>query len=933
MSNSTSRSTPFGNLFQKSLHDLIVSIRACQRDPVALNETLSSVLRECKEEVVSNNMHKKSTAILKLTYLEMYGYDMSWCSFHVLEVMSSGNFQEKRIGYLAAQQAFRNDPEMLTLATNCLKKDLTSHKKLDIGIAMSGVSSIVTTNLARDISEDLFKMTRHGDPYIRKKTTAALGKLFLQYPEALRDGFDDFFQLLQDPNDSVVLVALGVIYEVCRINPAPFMKYMPFFYDMFADFENKVWMTITLLKIFAILARHEPKLKQKLLPVISSLMDHSADSLKYECYNCIVNGNLLYEDDYELANDILTELRIFCISQDPNLRYVSCLLFHKIACINKEFITISNNFETLILNFLGDPDIIIRGKAIDLLEPIVNSSNIESIVGDLLKSFRDDQVSKVTTPEYKLKVINTVLRLFVVNDYENIDNFTWYLDTLVEFLDELAILKKNQKLITEDTIEEIGNQLNNVCLKVPDLISYALFKFLELIIQEKTYLSYNQVLKNAYWCIGEFSDEISDCYTMITAILSNHNWLKTLSYDSLETLIPCLFKLFKTYALEIDEIQDPYLFDKLKTLGEEILKFFEAISDCKNIEVQERLNEFAELMKVILESIDYARENHDENQDTQLPELISSILPSFFDSWSIKPVHKGQQAKLQNKIDLSYLEDVEFLNTSDYNSLEDLIKEFNKDELLDTSRNLRRHNKVYGDSFATDNNSNYNLDSSDDDEEDYGTHLRDQVSDKRSLLRNSEDQELSAHMAKLKAERKDNPFYLDEDIESEKEEENPVETVAVGGDDDLSPASATPIDGATMIKLKAKNKGKKPKKVKIISDARFEGEDDEDDNNEQFIKKNAKSLTKKNDIDIVGTNKLQLFDFNSEPTYNTESVEYDKMASPINGDGDDEAPIIEEEVVIIKKKRKKSKKSSSSTKKKKTKKSESESLLVKDDEE
>jgi AP-3 complex subunit delta-1 len=65
---------------------------------------------------------KKATALLKLIYLEMFGYDMSWASFHVLEVMSSAKYLHKRVGYLGAVQSFRPDTEVLMLATNLLKK-------------------------------------------------------------------------------------------------------------------------------------------------------------------------------------------------------------------------------------------------------------------------------------------------------------------------------------------------------------------------------------------------------------------------------------------------------------------------------------------------------------------------------------------------------------------------------------------------------------------------------------------------------------------------------------------------------------------------------------------------------------------------------------------------------------------------------------------
>ncbi len=52
----------------------------------------------------------------------MVGYDMSWASFHVLEVMSSAKYHQKRVGYLGAVQSFRPDTEVLMLATNLLKK-------------------------------------------------------------------------------------------------------------------------------------------------------------------------------------------------------------------------------------------------------------------------------------------------------------------------------------------------------------------------------------------------------------------------------------------------------------------------------------------------------------------------------------------------------------------------------------------------------------------------------------------------------------------------------------------------------------------------------------------------------------------------------------------------------------------------------------------
>ena len=56
------------------------------------------------------------------------GYDMSWASFHVVEVMSSPRFHLKSMGYLAATQSFEQETDVLMLTTNLLKKVRTTHE-------------------------------------------------------------------------------------------------------------------------------------------------------------------------------------------------------------------------------------------------------------------------------------------------------------------------------------------------------------------------------------------------------------------------------------------------------------------------------------------------------------------------------------------------------------------------------------------------------------------------------------------------------------------------------------------------------------------------------------------------------------------------------------------------------------------------------------
>jgi AP-3 complex subunit delta-1 len=94
------------------------------RDSRARHGLVGSIITR-EPQILTPSADLKATALMKLIYLEMFGHDMSWASFHVLEVMSSAKYIQKRVGYLGAVQSFRTDTEVLMLATNLLKKVLS----------------------------------------------------------------------------------------------------------------------------------------------------------------------------------------------------------------------------------------------------------------------------------------------------------------------------------------------------------------------------------------------------------------------------------------------------------------------------------------------------------------------------------------------------------------------------------------------------------------------------------------------------------------------------------------------------------------------------------------------------------------------------------------------------------------------------------------
>uniref|UniRef100_A0A914ZQZ1 Clathrin/coatomer adaptor adaptin-like N-terminal domain-containing protein n=1 Tax=Parascaris univalens TaxID=6257 RepID=A0A914ZQZ1_PARUN len=182
-------------LFDKSLTDLIRGIRNNKENEARY---IASCIDEIKMELRQESTFVKANAIEKLAYLQMMGYDIAWASFNIIEVMASTKYTEKRIGYLAASQCFHEETDVLMLTTNMIRKDLHSACMYDTGVALGALSCFVTTDLARDLANDIVNLLSSSRPYIRKRAVLLLYKIFLKYPDSLRPTFHRLKERLED---------------------------------------------------------------------------------------------------------------------------------------------------------------------------------------------------------------------------------------------------------------------------------------------------------------------------------------------------------------------------------------------------------------------------------------------------------------------------------------------------------------------------------------------------------------------------------------------------------------------------------------------------------------------------------------------------------------------------------------------------------------
>ncbi|CAG8543565.1 9729_t:CDS:10, partial [Racocetra persica] len=573
-------------MFEKSLTDLIRGIRANKKNE---QKYIAACLQEIHQEVKSNDHDVKALAISKLTYLQMLGYDMSWASFHVVEVMSSAKFFQKLSGYLAATQSFRQDTDVLMLTTNLLKKDLASGNHLEVGIALNGLSHIVTPDLARDLCQDLVSMLSHSRPYVRKKVVLVLYKLFLKFPEALRLSFPRLKERLDDPDPSVVCAVVN----------------------------------------FGALTPLEPRLAKKLLPPITQqIQTTQAMSLLYECIHTVIIGEMLTSggNSDALAAMCVNKLRIFLEDPDQNLKYVGLLALSKILPAYPKLVAENRD---IILKCIDDHDISIRLRALDLVVGMVNKKNLTDIVkrlmSHLLPSNNNNDSghplpSTLLEPAYRADIINRIIYISGVNVGDLLTTQIMDVGVRVKGVRQYCV-KAMQRLLSDSSLLENS-------------------KFSE---------SNAEVLYAAAWITGEYCSYLETPIDTIGYLVQPG--VTKLSHNVQAVYIQTILKIYAQWTNSLTYNWDEDSKQELLRFTEMIKDKISIFCSSTDLEVQERAYNAREIFSIIHQNLTMTPDNSfDIKNDiytstNKSPDVIPELYSLFF-SYELNPVAPKAQKKV-----------------------------------------------------------------------------------------------------------------------------------------------------------------------------------------------------------------------------------------------------------------------------------------------
>ena len=308
-------------MFEKTLSDLVKGLRSNKRRE---SEFVAKCIAEIKDELSGKDKSQqvKANAVLKLTYLQMLGHDMSWASFHIVEVMSFPSFAHKRLGYLGASVSFNDETEVVLLCTNMFKKDFSSANPYEVGLAINCLANICTNDLARDLVADVVTLMNSNRAYVRKKSVLVMYKIFLKFPDALRPSFPKLKEKLEDRDTSAVSCAVNVICELARKNPQNYLALAPLFFKLLTLTANN-WMLIKIVKLLGALCPLEPRLGKKLVEPLTNIINTTpAKSLLYECIHTVSVGMTPHLPIVQLSMD---KLKGFVEDEDQNLKYLGLL--------------------------------------------------------------------------------------------------------------------------------------------------------------------------------------------------------------------------------------------------------------------------------------------------------------------------------------------------------------------------------------------------------------------------------------------------------------------------------------------------------------------------------------------------------------------------------------------------------------------------------
>lgn len=591
-------------MIRRSLADTIKSYLNARASGNEQN-FVADLVAKMQEEMHTGNPDTKQDIVQQLIFLNLRGHDTTWADFCVLEVMSLDSFSAKRIAYTAAAQMWTSTSDVVLMATNRIERDLTSIQPLLSALVLSSLPPYLSLSLSQSIAHDVIALMSAAKPVVRQKAIMTFYHICLKYPDALRPGFTTLLSRLDDADNSVVFSALTVMSELCAHNVHNFVQLIPKLHKML-EASTSNWVTMRLIYIMRMLSNVEPRLPRKLIgPFTTILETTSSITVLFECVRTII--------EIPITNTILltyatNRMQSFLEHEDVNLRFLCLSLFIKLIEIQPKLVA---QHKDLITKCLDSSDESTRLLALDLLAALANAKTIDGIVAKMFDHFKQSK-----SVMFKNQIFSRVIEICSKNDYDLINDFDWYISTLMDFVQEGGFT----------CYDVLSEQLLDLALRVPDTRERLVDEMAGL-FQNVAYKDATSLLLSSSHIIAEYATNTDMFEKVLFSLIAETDERVQ------ESCIATAFKLYLKAENEEKMIELESIFDKQ-------LPIFESSTIA---EVQDA----AIMTKSLIEIIKKSREGP---AVTQFREML---VPEFQDDF--EPIERP--AELDKPIEIFYDEE------------------------------------------------------------------------------------------------------------------------------------------------------------------------------------------------------------------------------------------------------------------------------------
>jgi AP-1 complex subunit gamma-1 len=539
------------------LRELIRKVRSCK----TAAEERGVIAKECaliRTAIAKQDGALRHRNVAKLLYIHMLGYPTHFGQLECLKLIADPLFIMKRIGYLGLMILLDEKQEILMLVTNSLKKygscldciecdmawiicldvyfalcivyfvlcfvslfpslclclclSLSSAHHSDFhdknryirGLSLASMGNICSSDMARDLANDVEGLLKDPEPYIRKKAALCAIRAVRKVPELTEDFVNPAINMLTDKNHAVLLGAMQLIIELITRDASvtdEFRKLVPLLVGILkklvlagfvAEYDvcgiTDPFLQCRIIQLLRLLGKSDAKASSEMNDILAQVAINTeptknpGNAILYECVQTI----MAIEAEAGLRVLAVNILGRFLLNRDNNIRYVALNTLCKVVNSDTKAVQRHRN---LVVDCLKDPDISIRRRALELIYALVTKSNVRALVKELLnylslasgdREFKADLTDKITV---------------VVDRFA--PSKRWHIDTLIQVLGTAGAYVK----------ENVSVNLITLVAGAKPLHAYSAHQAYRALLEQKTTFI-PPLVEAGIWCIGEYGQHL-----------------------------------------------------------------------------------------------------------------------------------------------------------------------------------------------------------------------------------------------------------------------------------------------------------------------------------------------------------------------------------------------------------------------------------------